>query len=99
MRTLAIGDIHGCLRALDGILDEVAPQADDLVITLGDYIDRGPDSKGVLDRVLELSQRCRCVHLRGNHEVMMLAARESDRHFWEWLSCGGKQALASYRAP
>src|SRR5207247_1264147 len=53
MRVLAIGDIHGCLRALDGILDMVRPQPDDVVVALGDYADRGPDSRGSIDRLLE----------------------------------------------
>lgn len=98
MRTLAIGDIHGCLRALDTLLEQVDPQSDDLVVTLGDYVDRGPDSKGVLDRMEELRARCRCLSLRGNHDLMMLAARRDSEHFDEWLKCGGKQTLVSYRA-
>src|SRR5436309_3143545 len=98
MRTLAIGDIHGCLRALDALLDQVDPQPDDLVMILGDYVDRGPDSKGVLERILGLRGRCRCVALKGNHDLMMLTAREDEEHFTEWLACGGKQTLESYHA-
>jgi len=98
MRTLAIGDIHGCLRALDALLNEVNPRPDDLVITLGDYVDRGPDSLGVLDRMLALRQECRCINLKGNHDLMMLAARHDQEQFNEWLKCGGNQTLASYRA-
>jgi serine/threonine protein phosphatase 1 len=98
MRTLAIGDIHGCLRAFDAILAEIDPQPDDLIVTLGDYVDRGPNSKGVLDRMLELRERCRCVSLQGNHELIMLAARDDAEHFSDWLKSGGKKALASYGA-
>jgi serine/threonine protein phosphatase 1 len=98
MRTLAIGDVHGCQRALDALLEEVDPQRDDLVVTLGDYVDRGPQSKGVLDRMLALGAHCQCVHLKGNHDLMMLAAREDLEHFEEWLNCGGKQTLAAYEA-
>src|SRR5262245_50312650 len=97
MRTLAIGDIHGCLSALDALLDEVDPQHGDLVVALGDYVDRGPDSKGVLDRLIALEARCRCVALRGNHDVMMMAGREDREQFREWLNYGGKQTLESYR--
>lgn len=98
MRALAIGDIHGCLRALEALLKEVDPQGDDLVVTLGDYVDRGPDSRGVLDRMEALRGHCRCRTLKGNHDLMMLAAREDLEHFSEWLRCGGKQTLASYHA-
>src|SRR5262245_38479045 len=96
MRTLAIGDIHGCLRAFDTLLELVDPHSDDLVVTLGDYVDRGPDSKGVLDQLLALRERCRLIALTGNHDLMMLAGREDPEHFGEWLSCGGKETLESY---
>jgi serine/threonine protein phosphatase 1 len=96
MRTLAIGDIHGCLRALDTLLAEVRPQPDDLVITLGDYVDRGPDSKGVIDRLLELSKTLHLVCLRGNHDFMMQGARYNYAAQQEWLLMGGKETLASY---
>lgn len=98
MRTLAIGDIHGCLRAFDALLGEVDPQPDDVLVPLGDYVDRGPSSKGVLQRLLELSERCRLVPLKGNHELMMLAARDRSEEFRGWLSSGGRQTLASYEA-
>lgn len=72
------------LRALDALLEEVDPQSDDVVVTLGDYVDRGPHSKGVLDRLLALRNCCRCVSLQGNLELMMLAAREDEEHVSEW---------------
>jgi serine/threonine protein phosphatase 1 len=84
MRTLAIGDIHGCLTALDRLLAEVRPQPDDLVITLGDYVDRGPDSKGVLDRLIALGQMCRLVPLRGNHDFTMVEAYKQFSHRQNW---------------
>jgi serine/threonine protein phosphatase 1 len=84
MRILAIGDIHGCLTALDRLLAEVQPQPDDLVITLGDYVDRGPDSKGVIDRLLALGQSCRLVALRGNHDFMMVEAWKQFRYRENW---------------
>jgi serine/threonine protein phosphatase 1 len=55
-RTIAIGDIHGCLKALATLLDAVGPGSEDMVVTLGDYIDRGPDSRGVLDRLIALAE-------------------------------------------
>ena len=96
MRLLAIGDIHGCLRALDAILEMVHPEPDDLIVFLGDYVDRGPNSRGVLDRLIQLRDRCRCVFLRGNHDQMMLDGRNNYIAQEEWLHCGGRATLDSY---
>jgi serine/threonine protein phosphatase 1 len=98
MRTLAIGDIHGCLNPFDDLLGWVKPAADDVVVLLGDYVDRGPDSRGVLDRVIALRRAgTKLVCLRGNHEIMMLTARRGDRSDVKvWLSVGGLQTLGSY---
>ena len=96
MRTLVIGDIHGCLRALDSLLEQVDPQREDVVVTLGDYVDRGTDVRGVLDRLIGLRARTQLVPLRGNHDLMMLAARESKERFDEWLDSGGEKTLESY---
>jgi serine/threonine protein phosphatase 1 len=96
MRTLAIGDIHGCSQALRALLDAVKPGPDDWVITLGDYVDRGPDSYGVVEQLLALHRTGRLIALRGNHEEMMLQARNGRDDLKFWLSCGGKEAMASY---
>ena len=50
-RTIAIGDIHGCAAALAAVIDAVAPTADDTIVTLGDYVDRGLHSREVLDQL------------------------------------------------
>lgn len=94
MRLLAIGDIHGCLRSFDTLLNAVALEPDDRIITLGDYVDRGPDSRGVLDRLLALQATGRLVALRGNHDTMMLEARSGRDPLW--MVCGGRETLASY---
>lgn len=98
MRVLAIGDVHGCSFLLDDLLAWVAPADGDTVVMLGDYVDRGPDSRGVLDRLIRLKREGkRLVCLRGNHEIMMLAARGGDRGATaDWLGCGGLQTLGSY---
>ncbi len=96
MRLLAIGDIHGCLTALDRLLDTVRPVRDDIVVLLGDYVDRGPDSRGVLDRLLELRRRTRLVTLCGNHEQMMLEARRDPVIRDNWLLYGVDKTLRSY---
>ncbi len=95
-RVLTIGDIHGCSRAFNTLLAQVRPQPQDRIVTLGDYVNRGPDSCGVIEQLLMLRRQCRLVALRGNHEMMMLAARQDARHREEWLCCGGTETLASY---
>ncbi len=95
-RTVAIGDVHGCSAALDSLLDEIVPSPEDTVVTLGDYIDRGPDSRGVLDRLIHLSERCRLVPLRGDHEEMSLDALGNTSNLQRWLRCGGAETLRSY---
>lgn len=99
MRTLAIGDVHGCAAALLNLLKFVDPGPKDTIVTLGDYIDRGPDSKGVLDLMIRMNLSDRLVPLRGNHEMMMLMGRESRDERRMWLSCGGAEALESYGRP
>jgi serine/threonine protein phosphatase 1 len=96
MRVLAVGDIHGCSTALDAVLAAAAPAADDVLVTLGDYVDRGPDSRGVIERLIPLHAAGRLVPLLGNHDALMLDARESYFACRGWLSCGGRAALASY---
>jgi len=99
MRTLAIGDIHGCRASLDHLLAFVAPKPGETIVTLGDYIDRGPDSAGVLDRLIEMHGEGQLVALRGNHELMMLAAdRGAEALIRFWLECGGINTLTSYGA-
>lgn len=96
MRTLAIGDIHGTLNALETLIDYVDPTRDDLIVTLGDYIDRGPDSKGVIDFLLDLRQTNKLITLMGNHEIMMKNARNSIQERYFWLINGGKATLDSF---
>lgn len=95
-RTLVIGDIHGSLKALDLMLGELQPTAKDVLITLGDYVDRGPDTRGVVDRLLELEKQTRLVPLIGNHEILMLDARAGAVEGQSWCSVGGRQTMESY---
>jgi len=95
-RTIAIGDIHGCSAALAAIITAIHPQPDDTIVTLGDYVDRGIDSKGVLDLLIDLEGRCRLVPILGNHDEMMLHASDSDSDFQSWMGIGGGMALDSY---
>ena len=76
MSIYAVGDVHGCLDQLERLLDRVQPDLErDVLLFVGDYIDRGPESRGVVDYVLRLQQKYPREHiicLKGNHEAMLL---------------------------
>ncbi len=99
-RIIAIGDIHGCSLALAALIDAIEPTPRDMIVTLGDYIDRGPDSRGVIDQLIALQDRCQLVPLLGNHEIMFLQVLDlagmMSVDLQMWLSCGGEQTLNSY---
>lgn len=96
-RTIAIGDIHGYSRALSAILTSIQPVQEDTIVILGDAVDRGPDTKDVLDQLIELKEHCFVVLILGNHEEMMLAAQQNSIERRSWLSFGGQQTIDSYR--
>lgn len=98
MGLIAIGDIHGCPKSLDAILDRIDPSPDDHLLFIGDYIDRGPDSKSVIDRLLDLREEVPCTFLRGNHEAMMIEYLDTGA-FSLWRMNGGTSTLRSYRRP
>ena len=62
-------------HALDALLDVILPEADDTLVFLGDLVDQGPETREVLERVIELKSLCRVVLIEGNHEEMMFAVR------------------------
>lgn len=102
--TFAIGDIHGCfdkLKALFDVCDASVADNESRFVLLGDYVDRGPDSAGVISflRAQQTQRGDRFVCLRGNHEEMLLRAANPDR--WDndlmtWWANGGEATLASY---
>lgn len=96
-RLLAIGDIHGCQAQLTALLDEVAPSARDQVIFLGDYVDRGPDSAGVISALINFAQEFPgTIFLRGNHEEMFLDYLDG-KDPTMFLINGGTKTLQSYQ--
>lgn len=98
-RTIAIGDIHGCARALEALLQALEVRRNDTLVTLGDYVDRGPDSRGVIERLLALRHECRLVPLLGNHDqLMQLVCNGRPELLADWWLAGGDRALASYGA-
>lgn len=103
----AIGDVHGEARKLgelhDAILDRIAFEGGPAcIIHLGDYVDRGPDTRGVIERVMALESRfardpmVSVISLMGNHEQMMLGAFDGSGEVGSWWSQGGAEAADSY---
>lgn len=97
-RIFAVGDIHGCSNTFKRLLlDKIKIQKSDIIYCLGDYIDRGIDSKGVIDFILDLRAKGYTVYtLRGNHEQMMLDAPLSKEKWNHWIKNGGTEALKSF---
>jgi serine/threonine protein phosphatase 1 len=103
MRTYVIGDIHGCLDELRHLIDGLPLEVGDRLVFLGDYIDRGPNSKGVVSYLLGLKEygpALDLVFLKGNHEDMLLSylgllGNHGDMFFYN----GGRETLASYGLP
>ena len=97
-RLLAVGDIHGCLDQLNALMAQVAPTPEDKVIFLGDYVDRGPASAGVIDYLIKFGKTLPAtVFLRGNHDQMF--ANYLDGHDpTTFLMNGGLKTLNSYQS-
>lgn len=99
-RTFVIGDIHGCAATLRRLVESMLKAVPgDQIYLLGDIIDRGPDSKGVLDFIFELRERGLSVSsVRGNHEEMLLQASDNSYNLSLWTTNGGQAALQSFQA-
>lgn len=76
MRRLAIPDIHGCATTFEALLEKINLQTSDKLYLLGDYIDRGKNSSGVLDKIINLQQTHQVFPILGNHEYDMLRAEK-----------------------
>lgn len=97
-RTIAIGDIHGCKKPLEEMLfEKLQIKEEDTIYLLGDLIDRGPDSKGVIDLILSLKMEGFNIQaLLGNHEEMMLQSGLNQHCFLKWIRNGGTETLKSF---
>ncbi len=98
-RIFVIGDIHGCLDKTQGLINKIPIKWDrDILVFLGDYVDRGDDPAGVIQFLIELSSlypdRVKC--LKGNHEVMFLDFLNDESLTQAFLNFGGKTTLSSY---
>lgn len=97
-RRIAIGDIHGCVKTLSALLEKkVHAGKDDELYFVGDYIDRGPDSRGVLDYLIRLRESgLKTTFIRGNHEEMLIESFYSESFFHPWIYNGGDRTLESF---
>jgi serine/threonine protein phosphatase 1 len=102
MRLYAVGDIHGRLDLLDRLARKIdadlqeRPCNDKVTVFLGDYVDRGLDSRGVIDRLARKAFPTPVVALRGNHEDIMLRFFDDSSFLDQWLAVGGQATLQSY---
>jgi serine/threonine protein phosphatase 1 len=98
----AIGDVHGCLELLKEAEAKIARDIAEtrragVVVLLGDYVDRGPASSGVLDHLIRSSEHgLRRMPLCGNHDDVFRLFLDDPAKHGEWLGLGGEQTLASY---
>ena len=102
MARWAIGDVHGCAKTLDALLTRLDLGRDDEVVFVGDYVDRGPDSYAVIERIVQMQVAAahgtgpQIVALRGNHDQMMLGHIDGTGNFDLWRANGGLETLDSY---
>ncbi len=98
-KLFVIGDVHGCAAELRTLLRKLPLDQDSTLIFLGDYVDRGPDAKGVIDTILALRQIYNVIPLKGNHEWLFAQylARPNDANATSnFVLNGGSNTLASY---
>jgi len=96
MRTLAIGDIHGGLRALTQVLERANVTDSDKLIFMGDYVDGWSESAQVMDRLIELSESNSCVFIKGNHDIWCEQWLADGTVNDIWYLHGGKETIESY---
>jgi len=98
-RLFAIGDIHGCFDSFRELVEyKIEINNSDKLVLLGDYIDRGKQSKEVIDYIIELQQKgFDIIPLIGNHESMLFEAIGNDEHLSKWIQNGGSETMESFK--
>lgn len=98
--TFAIGDIHGCLEPLLRLVGriELSRPEGGTIVFLGDYVDRGPDSRGVIEFIMAGPQKkgWKWIAIKGNHEDMMVSCVRGENPLEWWIGNGGAETIASY---
>ena len=96
-RRFAIGDVHGCAKTLEKLLNEIGISASDEVFFVGDYVDRGPGSKEVVDLLMALTEKGYKLGLvKGNHEHLMINSTRGRNEMELWMKNGGGATLSSF---
>ena len=95
-RYIAITDIHGELGKLESVLSKIEARHDDVFVFMGDYIDRGADSKGVVERVIAQSEKNQCIYLIGSHEYAYLHSQKDEYYNFLFWNYGGPATVKSY---
>ena len=95
-RLIGISDIHGEYEKLCSVLNKIAPQKDDSIIFMGDYIDRGAKSKEVVNKIIDMQNICSCIYLIGSHEYALLHANTDEYYNYLFWNYGGVQTVESY---
>lgn len=95
-RYIAITDIHGELEKLESVLSKIEKRTNDVFVFMGDYIDRGPKSKEVVDKVIEIGQQYKTITLIGSHEYALLHAKTDEYYNYLFWNYGGPATVKSY---
>ncbi len=101
VRVYAVGDVHGCAAELDRLMGAILRDRDGWsgeahLVFIGDYVDRGPDSKGVVARLLDPPEGFEVCYLRGNHDQTLLDFLADPSVYSAWRDFGGRETLLSY---
>lgn len=96
MSLYAIGDIHGSFQSLKSLFTYCDFSKDDTIVFLGDYVNKGLNSREVVEFLIKYSKELNLIFLKGNHEILMLEARKKESVFKEWCTFGGDKTLESY---
>src|SRR6516162_4180269 len=93
---IVIGDIHGALKALKQVIDQIGIHKTDGFIFLGDYVDGWSESAQVIDYLMDLEKKCPCIFIKGNHDDWCEHWLEEEEADEEWLRHGGEATVKSY---
>lgn len=95
-RIIGITDIHGELEKLTSVIEQISLSKEDTIVFMGDYIDRGPSSREVVDTIINMQNICNCVYLIGSHEYALLHSKSDDYYNYLFWNYGGEATVKSY---